>query len=333
MTTAEDIEAALALIPRREPVNAPAGRLTATDSPLSLADTGPLSPDAFGTLPPIPAEEAEAAERKREAAERAAWNARLALARTSIPERFAWVQPPTGEEVKVGWEPGPDFCAYLPWMGPQHARAMLGIWAGGRNVIFCGPVSAGKTSLLVWLMRWSLVAGSYEGPAVKKQRESIVAFYRDIRKPTERVRYAPLDPDHVPHVREAIGARFVSAEGLITEDGRGPNEGAVTGAKGATLLFLDEVGKEIGANYPGDYLTACRAPAVQGIIQTRWNRKQRWFATTMFGPDELARRYDLGTWRRLVDEESGALFVDLDTPNWAGPHLREKAARARRAKR
>jgi hypothetical protein len=322
--TAEQIDAALAKIARRDAKDLPPIPPPTTGQPLALFGTGPLAPDAFGTLPPMPAEEVEAVRRKEEAAARRAWNARLSLARSSIPERFAWVQPPTGEEVKAGWEPGPDFRTYLPWIGAEHARALLRIWSSGRNVLLFGPVSAGKTSLLAWLMRWSLAAGAYDGPLVRRQREQIDAYTRHIARDGTK-RYAPLDPDHVPHVREAIGARFVSSEGLLTEDGRGVHEGAVIEAKAATLLFLDEIGKEIGKDYPGAYLAGLRAPAVQGVIQTRWNRKRRWFATTMFSPETLSKYYDLGTWRRLVDEESGALFVDLDTPHWAGPWLAKRA--------
>jgi hypothetical protein len=236
--TAEEIEARLAKIPKKEPVDPPAGRMRPHDAPLALCNAGPLAPSAFGELPPLPAEEAEAMRRKDEATSRQKWNARLMLARASIPERFAWVQPPTGEEVKAGWEPGPDFRAYLPWIGAEHARALLRIWSSGRNVLLFGPVSAGKTSLLAWLMRWSLAAGAYDGPLVRRQREQIDAYTRHIARDGTK-RYAPLDPDHVPHVREAIGARFVSSEGLLTEDGRGAHEGAVIEAKAATLLFLD----------------------------------------------------------------------------------------------
>jgi hypothetical protein len=298
--TAEQLNAELAKIPKRAPVEPPPSRLRAHDAPLALCNAGPLAPSAFGELPPLPAEEVEAMRRKEEAASRQKWNARLAPARASIPERFAWVQPPTGEEVKAGWEPGADFRAYLPWMTAEHARAMLRIWASGRNVLFFGPISAGKTSLLAWLMRWALAAGAYDGPLVRRQREQMAAFDRHITRDAAK-RYAPLDPDHVPHVREAIGARFVSTETLLSGDGRGKNEAAVTAAQDAPLLFLDEIGKEIGAEYPGPYLTSLRAPAVQDVIQVRWNKKRRWFASTMFGPDPLAKRYDPGTWRRLVD--------------------------------
>lgn len=327
--TPEDIEAALAKIPRRDPVDVPTGRLTPADSPLSLSDTGPLSPDAFGSLPPIPAEEIERMRREEESHAREAWDARFDLARASLPEKFAWVptlRPPFDVL-------GSTFATALPWFGASHARRLLDAWKGGRNVLLCGAVGAGKTSLLVLCARWTLATAAYDAPAVRKRREEIEAERGMKRDPSARYQHVLPEPEHLAQVRAAQHARFVSVPSLLDVRGREPDEHAIESAKRASVLFLDEVGKELADAQPGSYLASSRSPALVKVIEHLWNAPRRWFATTMYDPARFAEMYDIGTFRRLVEEESGAMVIDLNGDEWAGPYLREKAARARKTKR
>lgn len=331
MTTAEELERILAKIPQRKPDELPPVPCL-SDAPLSLASMGPLSPEAFGALPALPAEAIEAERARQEREARATWNARFDVARASIPERFAWVVPirvPKKDEPDSAFVLPPDMAANLPWFRAWHGRQLRAALLSGRNVILSGGVGAGKTSLMVLLARWTLACAAYDAPAVRKRRDEIEAWRTAPRDLSVRFSSAPLDPEHLPEVGAASRLRFVAAETLLDGGRREPSGDAVAAACGASTLCLDAIGDEVGKENPGAYLTALRSVAVQTVIQRRWNAKLRWFATTEFGLDGLAERYDNGTLRRLVEWESGAAFINLNSDEWAGVYLKEKAARAR----
>lgn len=321
--TAAELEAKIAAVPRREPTPLPSARMSAADAPLSLATSEPLSPDAFGSLPTLPAEEIERMRREEEAQAREAWDTRFDLARASVPEKFSWVptlRPPFDVL-------GSTFPTALPWLRAGHLRRLLDAWKSPQNILLCGDVGAGKTTLLVVLARWTLAAAGYDAPAIRKRREEIVAELS--RGPGERRRHVLPDPEHLSQVRQAQHARFLSATDLLDTQGQKPNASAVEAAQRMSVLFIDEIGKELKGAPLGSYLSQLRTPAIDTIIEHAWNTKRRWFGTTRFMPEDLANMYDLGTYRRLVEEESGVTVIDLNGPEWAGPYLREKAARAR----
>lgn len=324
MTTAEELERILAGIPPRKPEDLPPIPRPA-DAPLSLASMGPLSPDAFGSLPALDGDHLERMRREEEAQAREAWDARFDLARASLPEKFAWVptlRPPFDVL-------GSTFATALPWFKAHHAARLLAAWKSPKNILLCGDVGAGKTTLLILFARWTLAAAGYDAPAIRKRREEIAAERNMKRDPSTRYQHVLPEPEHLSQVRAAQHSRFVSVPSLLDARGLQPYEAAVESAKRASVLFIDEIGKELADAQPGSYLASSRAPALIKVVEHFWNTPKRWFATTMYRPESLAGMYDLGTFRRLVEDESGAAVIDLNAPDWAGVHLKEKAARAR----
>lgn len=324
VTTTKDIERALAKIPRCDPDALPPVPRS-TDAPLSLGSMGPLSPDAFGTLPALDEDRIERMRREEEAQAREAWDARFDLARASLPEKFAWVptlRPPFDVL-------GSTFATALPWFRAHHAARLLAAWKSPKNILLCGDVGAGKTTLLILFARWTLAAAGYDAPAIRKRRDEIAAERNMKRDPSTRYQHVLPEPEHLSQVRAAQHSRFVSVPSLLDAKGLQPDEAAVESAKRASVLFLDEIGKELVDAQPGSYLASSRAPALMRVIEHFWNAPKRWFGTTMYRPETLASMYDLGTFRRLVEDESGAVAIDLDAPDWAGVYLKEKAARAR----
>jgi DNA polymerase III delta prime subunit len=266
-----------------------------------------------------------------DAAARVAWDARFEAARASIPAQFAWVAP-----IALDFSVKPpvcrtipeDFAAFLPWLTTDHVQRLYRAWRSTKNVLLCGPIGSGKTSLMILLARWTLHAARYDAPAIRERRAIIASEAEAPRTPAARLRPVHPEPEHLPQVRAAQHARFVSATDLLDAKGEKPNGDAVEAAKRARLLFLDEIGKELKGAVAGSYLTALRSPAVDAVIENAWNTKQRWIGTTRFRPEALSGMYDLGTYRRLVEEESGVLVFDLEAQDWAGAHLADKARRA-----
>jgi DNA replication protein DnaC len=301
-------------------------------APLTVGEIFALSPDDFGTLPALSLAEIERQAAEEERARVKAWGDRFALARDSVPKRFSWVTPirPAKHPPCFPWPE--SFDVHLPWFGPKHCERLLAYWKSGRSILLCGSVGVGKTSLLALLGRWTLAAAAYDAPAVRARRE-LIASERNIRRADNKHIYVHHEPEHLGLVREARGMRFISAEQLLDAEQRGPNADMVATAVNASLLLLDEIGKEMGRAAPGSYLATARAPAVQNILQDRWNSNKRTFATTMFRPDQLAEFYDLGTFRRLCDANSDVIMIDLSGPDWAGPWLEERARRQPRRAR
>jgi hypothetical protein len=268
-------------------------------------------------------EEAQAMRDDAESAARASWDQRLKKARDSLPKRFAWV--PALSKVDGAFVLPNELTTRLPWMTPTVAMQLWEVVKSRANVIICGPFGTGKTTLLVMIARWYLRASEYDDAKVRERRAQIEAHSNAPRLPNGKAAPAWRDPDTLPQVWRARGLRFVTAHNLLTPNQRDVDDDAVEAAQRASILLLDEVGEELGSAERGKYLSSSRSPAVTSVIKHRWNAEKRFFASTPYLPDKLETMYEGGTFRRLVEDASGACVIDLHDDKWAGAFIRERA--------
>lgn len=254
---------------------------------------------------------------------RASWDARLKKARDSLPKRFAWV--PALSRVDGQFVLPNELTTRLPWMTPTIAMQLWEIVKTRANVIICGPFGTGKTTLLVMIARWFLRASEYDDLKVRELRAKCEEHANARRLPSGLPPPAPRDPDSMPQVWRARGLRFVTTYNLLTPNQRDVDDDAVEAAQRASILLLDEVGEELGSAERGKYLSSARSPAVASVIKHRWNAEKRFFASTPYDPTKLEVMYEGGTFRRLVEDESGACVIDLHDDKWAGAFIRERA--------
>lgn len=268
-------------------------------------------------------EESQVAREEDDRAAREAWDARLKKARDSLPKRFAWV--PALSRVDGAFVIPDDLASRSPWITPTIVMQLWDVVQSRANVIVCGPYGTGKTTLLVMIARWFLRAAEYDQPKIREQRQRCEAHRNAPRSTNLYGLPAPRDPDAMPQVWRARGLRFVTAHNLLTSNQRDVDDDAVESAQRASILLLDEVGEELGSAERGKYLSAARSPAVTSVIKHRWNAEKRFFASTPYLPDKLETMYEGGTFRRLVEDASGACVIDLRDDKWAGEFIRERA--------
>jgi DNA replication protein DnaC len=268
-------------------------------------------------------EESQAARDDTENVARASWDARLKKARDSLPKRFAWV--PALSRVDGAFVLPNDLATRSPWITPAVATQLWEIVRSKANVIICGPFGTGKTTLLVMIARWYLRAAEYDDAKVREQRQRCEAHMTAERLPNGYHPGAPRDPDAMPQVWRARGLRFVPTYKLLTSNQRDVDDDAVEDAQRAQILLLDEIGEELGSAERGKYLSSSRSPAVTTVIKHRWDAEKRFFATTPYKPEVLDAMYEGGTFRRLVEDASGACVIDLHDDKWAGAFIRERA--------
>jgi DNA replication protein DnaC len=268
-------------------------------------------------------EETQAMRDDAENIARASWDQRLKKARDSLPKRFAWV--PALSKVDGVYVLPDELTTRLPWMTPAVAMQLRKIVDSRTNVIICGPFGTGKTTLLVMIARWFLRESAYDHSKIREQRARCEAHQNTPRLPDGKMPPAPRDPDAMPQVWRARGLRFVTAHNLLTPNQRDVDDDAVEAAQRASILLLDEVGEELGSAERGKYLSSSRSPAVTSVIKHRWNAEKRFFASTPYLPDKLETMYEGGTFRRLVEDASGACVIDLHDDKWAGAFIRERA--------
>lgn len=268
-------------------------------------------------------EEAQAMRDDAERDARASWDARLKKARDSLPKRFAWV--PALSRVDGAFVIPDDLAARSPWITPTVVMQLWDVVQSRANVIICGPFGTGKTTLLVMIARWYLRFAEYDHPKIREQRAKCEEHTNTPRLPSGKTLPAPRDPDSMPQVWRARGLRFVTAYNLLTANQRDVDDDAVENAQRASILLLDEVGEELGSAERGKYLSSSRSPAVTTVIKHRWNAEKRFFASTPYLPDKLETMYEGGTFRRLVEDASGACVIDLRDDKWAGEFIHERA--------
>lgn len=257
-------------------------------------------------------------------AARLAWDKRFKKAHDSLPKRFAWV--PALSRVDGEFVIPDDLAARSPWITPKVVVQLWEIVQSSKtNVIICGPFGTGKTTLLVMIARWYLRFAEYDHPKTREQRQRCEDHANARRLPNGKTLPAPRDPDSMPQVWRARGLRFVATHNLLTANQRDVDDDAVEDAQRASILLLDEVGEELGSAERGKYLSAARSPAVTSVIKHRWNAEKRFFASTPYLPDKLEAMYEGGTFRRLVEDASGACVIDLHDDKWAGAFIRERA--------
>jgi len=268
-------------------------------------------------------DEAQSMRDDAENAARLAWDARLKKARDSLPKRFAWV--PALSRVDGSFVIPNDIATRSSWITPTVVTNLWEIVQSKTNVIICGPFGTGKTTLLVMIARWYLRFAEYDHPKIREQRQRC-----DVHRSTPRTTGihqppSPREPDAMPAVWRARGLRFVTAHDLLTTNQRDVDDDAVESAQRASILLLDEVGEELGSAERGKYLSSSRSPAVTSVVKHRWNDDKRFFASTPYPPDKLEAMYEGGTFRRLVEDASGACVIDLRDDKWAGAFIRERA--------
>lgn len=256
-------------------------------------------------------------------AARAAWDKHLKKAHASLPKRFAWVQALS--RVDGAYVIPHELATRSPWITPSVVANLWEIVQSKANVIICGPFGAGKTTLLVMIARWYLRSAEYDHPKIQEQRQRCEEHTNTPRLSNGTTLPAPRDPESMPAVWRARGLRFVTANNLLTPNQRDIDDDAVEAAQRASILLLDEVGEELSGAERGKHLASSRSPAVTSVIKHRWNAEKRFFASTPYSPDKLCEMYEGGTFRRLVEDASGACVIDLSDDRWAGAFIRERA--------
>lgn len=257
-------------------------------------------------------------------AARIAWDKRLSAARTSIPKKFDWV-PDLARSKDGEFVIPQQMRERLPWLTSEHVTQLWDLVKTDKNIFLCGPFGTGKTTVMVMIARWYLRLAEFDHPKIQSVRHAYETYLRN-HKPGDRAPCPP-DPDDLREVCRARWLRFVSTYNLLMSNQRDVDDAAVESAQNASVLLLDEVGEELASAERGKFLSSSRSPAVTTVIKERWNRGKRTIATTPYVPEELEAMYEGGTFRRLVEDESGAKVIDLSKDEWAGAFIRERDAK------
>lgn len=214
----------------------------------------------------------------------------FALALDSIPEAFRWTAA-TDAPIEARVRPVPTKSMAVPALDTLD-RIMVGIGSGERPFwTLRGRSGAGKTSLAC------AVLAALVGAAVEA--------WLSIPLPGSR-REAAREP---AIVRLARGARFIPATDLLPPNDRADERPAMFGAaRRATILVLDDVGKELTAR-EDVAVTAIRASTTRELIEHRWNARLPTIITTALDGQSIVNNYDGGTYRRIVEDKQ-VRFLD-----------------------
>lgn len=98
--------------------------------------------------------------------------------------------------------------------------------------------------------------------------------------------------------RKARGSRFVSAKSLVGRRGDSDEE-LLDAAVGASVLVLDDMGKELDGCPPGTPLAAQRIAPIVDVIDKRHNTGRPTLIASWWGPQDVERRYGGGTSGRM----------------------------------
>jgi len=210
--------------------------------------------------------------------------AEFAAALGSIPDAFRWAAPRAEDLCKRARALETRSGARAP--GDLAERIAIGVGTG-RSPFWTlrGPTKTGKTSIACAAMVALIEVG--------------IAAWLAAPVPGSR-RQATLDP---AAVRIARGTRFIPAIDLVLPQDRNDDRPAMFGAAlRATVLFLDDVGKEISSR--ADAATsAARAAATREVIEQRWYWGRPTVITLDVSNDDFVRNYDGGTFRRISEDE------------------------------
>lgn len=211
----------------------------------------------------------------------------------SIPEAFRWAAPRADDLAKRAHQLVTQNGVSRP--GDLAERIAIGVGTG--RVKFWtlrGPTGCGKTSIACAALTALCEAGiaSWLAAPVPGSRRS------DRQPAAESMA-----------VRIARGARFVPAIHLMPPQDPSDDRPAMFGiALRATVLFLDDLGKELSAR-EDTAASAQRAAKTRELIEERWNARRPTVITTALSDDALNSIYDGGTFRRFAGDNQ-VKFLD-----------------------
>lgn len=214
----------------------------------------------------------------------------FAGALSSIPEAFRWAAPDADDLAKRARRLETETGA----RAPRDLAERIAVGVGtGRSPFWTlrGPTGAGKTSIVCAALSAIVEAG-------------IVAWL-SAPVPGSR-RHAVAEP---ALVRIARGARFVPAIHILPPQDPGDDRPALFRmALYATVLFLDDMGKELSAREDAA-VTALRAAKTRELIEERWYARRPTVITTALPDESLLKVYDGGTFRRFAGDDQ-VKFLD-----------------------
>ena len=205
----------------------------------------------------------------------------------SIPEAFRWAAPRAGDLSKRARQVVTQNGVSGP--GDLAERIAIGVGTGRtRFWTLRGPSGAGKTSIVC-----AALAALCEAGIASWLAAPVPGSRRNERHAPESIA-----------VRVARGARFIPAISLMPPQDPGDDRPAMFGtALRATVLFLDDLGKELSAR-EDTAASAHRAAKTRELIEERWNARRPTVITTALTNEELNNIYDGGAFRRFaVDDQ------------------------------
>lgn len=261
------------------------------------------------------ARSSQASSEDRERLDKATWDERFAVARSSIPVRFSWVLASC--ETKHDASRSGKFrlvepwTSRLPWLNNDHIRRIFELWRADTNLLILGPADIGKTSIMGLHAARTLALAAFDNDEIRAQRDAYVAWTNSGEQRTK-------PPEDLRVVRRAEGMRWMNATDLLCSNQYTLDAANMATAINAPILYLDELGREMyGATGDGPIATSRRA-AVSKVIAARWDdSRKRTIATSGLTLEQLESVYDAGTYRRFAGERSGVLVIDLADPQWA----------------
>lgn len=212
----------------------------------------------------------------------------------SIPEAFRWATPRAEDLTKRARGLTTQNGTRSPGDLAERIAFGVGLAADAERRLFWtlrGPTGAGKTSIVCAALTALCEAG--------------IAAWLAAPVPGSR-RYVAPEP---AVVRIARGARFIPAINLMPPQDPSDNRPAMFGtALYATVLFLDDLGKELSAREDAA-VTALRAAKTRELIEERWYARRPTVITTALADEPLLKVYDGGTFRRFAGDDQ-VKFLD-----------------------